>query len=123
MRASRQAAAHAPGSMRALAFASVSSILARSKALIGAPIRWRIAAAALASLTAASSRRWQPAHQDSRSSCRGDTALVSELAKGSQRFEERRVRSRIVPGAEIDIRHVCQHLGNTPAIVDLSEGR
>ena len=56
--------------MRALACTSVSSIRARSEGLFGAPIRWRIAAAAAANLTAASSRRWQPAHQDSRSSCR-----------------------------------------------------
>ena len=82
--------------MRALACASVSSILVRSEGLIGAPIRWRIGAAALASLTTTSSRRWQPAQQDSRSSSERSTpaALLREMSHYS---------GRVVVGRDLDV--------------------
>ena len=68
MSPSFHAFAYASALMRVRAWASVRSIFSRSACLAGAPILWRIAAAALASTTAASSRDWQLAHQDNDSS-------------------------------------------------------
>ena len=67
--------------MRLRAWSSVLSICSRSAAFAGAAILWRIAAAALASVTAASSRDWQMAHQDKRLQLPRDAALMAELAE------------------------------------------